>query len=60
MSLHLLTDLVLTQVTHFWWATLHLRYAATQLQLLAPGLRVLFAQSVYISYLLTEYAMWCP
>ena len=43
MSPRLLTDLALTQVTRFQRAALRLRHAATQLQLSAPGLRVMLA-----------------
>ena len=60
MSPRLLTDLALTQVTHFQRAALRLRYAATQLQLSAPGIRVLLAQSLCISHLLTGCVVWCP
>ena len=60
VSPRLLTDLALTQVTRFQRAALRLRYATTQLQLSAPGIRVLLAQSLCISHLLTGCVVWCP
>ena len=60
MSPRLLTDLALTQVTRFQRAALRLRHATTQLQLSAPGIRVLLAQSLCISHLLTGCVVWCP
>ena len=60
VSTPMLTNLALTQVTRFQRASLHLRHAATQLQLSAPGLWVLLAQSLCISHLLTGCVVWCP